>query len=193
MALDYALRSAIAQHDQVMLSALRNHGPSSRRDAMLLLDTDGRVEIDTLDRIRRRRGFRTTTGDARIRTSFRGGRGMAWTRVLDGRRAGIRTNLVGLIAAAIPIDDPLLRACRPVGVAQDHRACNARERWPLERRRSRQRKRRADRTIDRAWRHATGQTDSDRRTRSRIRRASCLAEPFLAERTGRGRAWLFGR
>ncbi|QSX77911.1 putative bifunctional diguanylate cyclase/phosphodiesterase [Agrilutibacter solisilvae] len=51
LALDFALRSAVAQHDEATLSsALRNHGRRVGATQMLLVGTDGRVEVDTAGR-----------------------------------------------------------------------------------------------------------------------------------------------
>src|SRR3990167_4740717 len=49
LALDFALRSAIAQRDQATVqSALRNHGQRVGAARMQLIATDGRIEADTL-------------------------------------------------------------------------------------------------------------------------------------------------
>ena len=48
LALDYALRAAIAQHDQsTVLSALRNHGRRIGAERMLLIGLDGAIRSDT--------------------------------------------------------------------------------------------------------------------------------------------------
>jgi diguanylate cyclase (GGDEF)-like protein len=48
LSLDFALRSAIAQHDQsTVLSALRNHGRRIGADRMLLIGLDGKIRSDT--------------------------------------------------------------------------------------------------------------------------------------------------
>ena len=50
LALDYALRSAIAQHDQATVrSALANHGRRVGATRMQLVDVAGRIEVDTAD------------------------------------------------------------------------------------------------------------------------------------------------
>ena len=50
LALDFALRSAIAQRDHdTVVSALRNHGKRVGATRMLLVDVDGRVEADTAE------------------------------------------------------------------------------------------------------------------------------------------------
>ena len=110
MALDYALRSAIAQHDEAtMLSALRNHGHRVGATQMLLLDTDGRVEVDTMGSYPARAKF--PYGDLVTRAFERPSAAVVawhghayWMAVVPV----FAPNLVGLIAAAIPIDDPLL-------------------------------------------------------------------------------------
>jgi len=110
MALDYALRSAIAQHDQAtMLSALRNHGHRVGATQMLLLDTDGRVEVDTLGSYPAQAKFPyddlVTRAFERPSAAVVAWHGHAYWMVVVPVFA---PNLVGLIAAAIPIDDPLL-------------------------------------------------------------------------------------
>ncbi len=48
LALDFALRQAIAQRDhQTVLSALRNHGARVGAGRMMLVDLDGKIEVDT--------------------------------------------------------------------------------------------------------------------------------------------------
>ncbi len=110
MALDYALRSAIAQHDEAtMLSALRNHGHRVGATQMLLLDTDGRIEVDTLGAYPAQSKFPYSDlvgrGYERPAAAVVAWRGHAYWMVVVPVFA---PNLVGLIAAAIPIDDPLL-------------------------------------------------------------------------------------
>ena len=110
MALDYALRSAIAQHDEAtMLSALRNHGHRVGATQMLLLDTDGRVEVDTLGSYPAQAKFPyadlVTRAFERPSAAVVAWHGHAYWMVVVPVFA---PNLVGLIAAAIPIDDPLL-------------------------------------------------------------------------------------
>lgn len=110
LALDYALRSAIAQHDQAtMLSALGNHGRRVGAAQMLLIDVDGRVEVDTLHAYRAGTPFPYTD---LVQQAFEkpaaavvAWRGHAYWMVVVPVFA---PNLVGLIAAAIPIDDDLL-------------------------------------------------------------------------------------
>src|SRR5262245_49584641 len=48
LSLDYALRKAVAEHDQATaLSALRNHGNRIGATRMQLLDLDGKITADT--------------------------------------------------------------------------------------------------------------------------------------------------
>src|ERR1051326_6865663 len=50
LVLDYALRSALGQHDQAtILSALHNHGRRVGAARMLMLDLDGTVTADTAE------------------------------------------------------------------------------------------------------------------------------------------------
>ncbi len=110
MALDYALRSAIAQHDQAtMLSALRNHGHRVGATQMLLLDVDGRVEVDTLGAYAAQSKFPytdlVTGGFERPFAAVVAWHGHAYWMVVVPVFA---PNLVGEIAASIPIDEPLL-------------------------------------------------------------------------------------
>jgi len=110
LALDYALRSAIAQRDQAtMQSALANHGRRVGATQMLLLDAQGRVEVDTLG-----------TYSAGARFPYSDLVEQAYTQPAAAVVAWhnhaywmvvvpvFAPNLVGLIAAAIPIDDSLL-------------------------------------------------------------------------------------
>jgi len=110
LALDYALRSAIAQHDQAtMQSALANHGRRVGATQMLLLDPEGRVEVDTLGAYARGTRFpysdlvnRAYTQPAAAVVAWRDH--AYWMVVVPV----FAPNLVGLIAASIPIDDGLL-------------------------------------------------------------------------------------
>src|SRR5581483_8719576 len=59
LALDYALRVAIAERDQqTVLSALRNHGRRAGATRMMLVDLDGEIEADTLARAQPEQSFR---------------------------------------------------------------------------------------------------------------------------------------
>jgi diguanylate cyclase (GGDEF)-like protein len=109
LSLDFALRSAIAQRDQATLrSALANHGQRVGATRMQLVGVDGRIEADTLP------------GPA--------GRAFAYNDLLERsferpaaavvswqQRAYwvvavpvIAPDLVGVIAATLPVDDALL-------------------------------------------------------------------------------------
>ncbi len=110
LALDYALRSAIAQRDEAtLLSALRNHGDRVGATQMLLVDVDGRIEADTADRFRAgsRFPYSDLVGQAMEQPAAAV---VAW----DGNAYWMvvvpvfAPNLVGFIAAAIPVDAPLL-------------------------------------------------------------------------------------
>jgi len=110
LALDYALRSAIAQHDQAtMQSALTNHGHRVGATQMLLLDTDGHVEVDTLGAYAAGAPFPYTDlverAWSRPAAAVVAWRDHAYWMVVVPVFA---PNLVGEIAAAIPIDDRLL-------------------------------------------------------------------------------------
>jgi predicted signal transduction protein with EAL and GGDEF domain len=110
LSLDYALRSAIAQHDQAtMQSALTNHGRRVGATQMLLLDVDGRIEVDTLGAYPVGSAFpyadlvdRAWSQPAAAVVAWRGH--AYWMVVVPV----FAPNLVGEIAAAIPIDDSLL-------------------------------------------------------------------------------------
>ncbi|SEM45648.1 diguanylate cyclase (GGDEF) domain-containing protein [Pseudoxanthomonas sp. GM95] len=110
LSLDYALRAAIAQHDEdTLLSALRNHGRRVGASQMLVVDLDGKIEADTL-------GVATTgtmfphpdlLADAleKPASAVVAMRGHAYWMVVVPMLA---PDLVGFIAAAIPIDDATL-------------------------------------------------------------------------------------
>ena len=110
LALDFALRSAIAERDQdTVRSALRNHGRRVGATQMLLVDVDGRIETDTLEHFAPQSPFPYTDlleGALQQPASAV----VAW----DGRAYWMvvvpvfAPNLVGFIAAAIPVDDRLL-------------------------------------------------------------------------------------
>jgi diguanylate cyclase (GGDEF)-like protein len=112
LTLDYALRSAIAQRDRdTVLSALRNHGRRIGATRMLLVGLQGEIEADT----------QASDGNAPARfpfpdlveTAFEhpAAAVVAW----DARAYWIvvvpvyAPALIGLIAAAIPVDDAFLR------------------------------------------------------------------------------------
>jgi diguanylate cyclase (GGDEF)-like protein len=110
MALDFALRSAIAQQDEAtLLSALRNHGRRVGAAQMLLVGVDGRIEADTRAAFAPGAPFpytdltdRALQQPASAVVSFDGG--AYWMVVVPV----FAPNLVGFIAAAIPVDDRLL-------------------------------------------------------------------------------------
>ncbi len=110
LSLDFALRSAIAQRDQATLqSALRNHGQRVGAARMQLVGTDGRIEADTL-------GTPSPTAmfaypDLLERAFEKPSAAVvAW----HGRAYWVvavpvfAPDLVGVIAAMIPVDDALL-------------------------------------------------------------------------------------
>ena len=110
LALDYALRSAVAQRDEATLaSALRNHGRRVGATQMLLVGVDGRVEVDT-------------AGQWAVGTQFPYGdlveralQAPAVATVASQQHAQwmavvpvFAPDLVGYVAAAIPVDDRVL-------------------------------------------------------------------------------------
>jgi diguanylate cyclase (GGDEF)-like protein len=110
LALDFALRSAIAPRDEAtLLSALRNHGRRVGATQMLLVGVDGRVEADTRGEFAHGAAFpygdlaeRALQRPASAVVAFGGG--AYWMVVVPV----FAPNLVGYIAAAIPVDDRLL-------------------------------------------------------------------------------------
>ncbi|HTA63965.1 MAG TPA: EAL domain-containing protein [Xanthomonadaceae bacterium] len=110
LALDFALRSAIAQRDQAtVLSALRNHGRRVGAARMLLVGTDGKIEADTSTTADTEKNF---PYDDLLQRSFEK---PAAALVAENGRAYwmvvvpvFAPTLVGEIAAAIPVDDSLL-------------------------------------------------------------------------------------
>jgi len=110
VALDFALRSAVAQGDAATVaSALRNHGRRVGATQMLLVDVDGRIKADT-------------AGQLPVGTSFpyadlaeRALQAPAAAIVAWKQRAYwmvvvpvFAPDLVGYIGAAIPVDDRVL-------------------------------------------------------------------------------------
>jgi diguanylate cyclase (GGDEF)-like protein len=110
LTLDYALRSAIAQHDgATVLSALRNHSRRVGASRMLLLGLDGAIQTDTqADSTLRKFPFTDLLDTALDHPEAAV---VAW----NDRAFWIvvvpvsAPTLIGLIAAAIPIDDAFLR------------------------------------------------------------------------------------
>ncbi|HET9484586.1 MAG TPA: cache domain-containing protein, partial [Xanthomonadales bacterium] len=111
LALDYALRAAIAQRDQgTVRSVLRNHGRRVGAERMLLIGLDGRIEADTsdVDAASRTFPYPELLDNAYEARS-------AAVVALEGRAYWIvvvpvhAPQPVGLIAAGIPIDAELLQ------------------------------------------------------------------------------------
>jgi diguanylate cyclase (GGDEF)-like protein len=110
LSLDFALRSAIAQRDSdTVLSALRNHGRRVGATQMLLVGLDGRVEADTAGRLATGAAFPYADlvehalqrpASAIVATDG----GARWMVVVPV----FAPDLVGFIAAAVPVDDALL-------------------------------------------------------------------------------------
>jgi diguanylate cyclase (GGDEF)-like protein len=115
LSLDFALRSAIAEHDRAtVLSALRNHGRRVGATRMLLVGLDGAIEADTVQEDTSKTSpplhkfpFVDLTDAALERPAAAV---VAW----DGRAYWMvvvpvaAPALIGLIAAAIPVDDAFL-------------------------------------------------------------------------------------
>ena len=110
LALDFALRSAIAQHDQpTVLSALGNHGRRVGATRMLLVDVDGNVQADTAGRLPAGANFPVEGLMSRA-----GAQPASAIAAWDQRAYWIvavpvyAPDLIGFIAAAIPLDHRLL-------------------------------------------------------------------------------------
>jgi diguanylate cyclase (GGDEF)-like protein len=110
LALDYALRAAIAQHDQsTVLSALRNHGRRIGADRMLLIGLDGAIRSDTANAPADGQPFPfPDLADAAL------DRPAAAVVAMDGKAYWMivapvyAPEPIALIAAGIPVDNPLL-------------------------------------------------------------------------------------
>ena len=110
LSLDFALRSAIAQRDRdTVLSALSNHGRRVGATQMLLVGLDGRVEADTARHFADGAPFpyadlanRALQRPAAAVVAWHGQAN--WMVVVPV----FAPDLVGFIAAAIPVDDRLL-------------------------------------------------------------------------------------
>jgi diguanylate cyclase (GGDEF)-like protein len=110
LTLDFALRSAIAQRDRAtVLSALRNHGRRVGATRMLLIGLDGAIQEDTAEGSTPLLKFPfTDLTDAALE------RPAAAVVAWDGRAYWMvvvpvsAPALIGLIAAAIPVDDTFL-------------------------------------------------------------------------------------
>lgn len=110
LSLDFALRAAIAQRDRAtVLSALRNHGRRVGATQMLLVGLDGHVQADTAGEFADGARFpyddlvgRALEQPAAAVVAHRGRAN--WMVVVPV----FAPDLVGFIAAAIPVDDRLL-------------------------------------------------------------------------------------
>lgn len=110
LALDFALRSAIAQRDEAtLLSALRNHGRRVGATQMFLVGVDNRIEADTRGEFASGSPFqyadlveRALDRPSSAIVALNGG--AYWMVVVPV----FAPNLVGFIAAAIPVNDRLL-------------------------------------------------------------------------------------
>ena len=110
LTLDFALRSAIAQRDRnTVVSALRNHGRRVGATRMLLVGLDGTIEADSAESGAPLAKF-PFPDLAESALEHPSAAVVAW----DGRAYWIvvvpvtAPALIGLIAAAIPVDDPFL-------------------------------------------------------------------------------------
>jgi diguanylate cyclase (GGDEF)-like protein len=109
LALDYALRSAIAQRDQATLrSALANHGRRVGATRMQLIGTDGIIEADTLP-VAGQEAFAypdlLEQGYEKPTAAVVSWQGRAYWVVAVPVFA---PDLVGVIAATLPLDDAML-------------------------------------------------------------------------------------
>ena len=110
LALDYALRSAFAQHDEAtLLSALRNHGRRVGARQMFAIDAEGRVQADTAGTVAAGARFpypdlidHALDQPASAVVAWQGG--AQWMVVVPV----FAPNLVGFVAAVIPLDNRLL-------------------------------------------------------------------------------------
>jgi len=110
LALDYALRSSFAQRDEAtLLSALRNHGRRVGASQMFAIDVDGTVQADTRGDYAQGAGFpfADLTDHALERPASAVvalQKGASWMVVVPV----FAPDLIGFIAAVIPVDDQLL-------------------------------------------------------------------------------------
>jgi len=110
LALDYALRSAIAQRDQsTVLSALRNHGRRIGAERMLLVGLDGAITSDTATPVDNGEKFPfPDLAEAALEHAA------AAVVAMDGKAYWMivvpvyAPEPIALIAAGIPVDNPLL-------------------------------------------------------------------------------------
>lgn len=110
LSLDFALRSAIARRDQAtLLSALNNHGERVGASRMLVVGTDGTIQADTRPDAAQGAMFPypdlLERGYERPTAAVVAWQGRAHWMVVVPVSA---PDLIGLIAAAIPIDDAML-------------------------------------------------------------------------------------
>ena len=118
--LDYALRAAIAQHDQnTELSALRNHAQRIGATRMMLVALDGSVEIDTGAPRNRGGAF---PFPALLETAAAEDEASGLATVDDGVywvvAVPVRAPVaIGSIAAFIPVDNTLLAKLRSMAAA----------------------------------------------------------------------------
>ncbi|MEP7184478.1 MAG: EAL domain-containing protein [Rhodanobacter sp.] len=110
LSLDYALRSAIAEGDNgTVLSVLRNHGRRVGASRMLLIDSDGRVEVDTDDA-----GTPMTTFPFPDLIDRAYDQRTAAIVAIDGKASWMvvvpiyAPQPVGLVVVNVPVDDALL-------------------------------------------------------------------------------------
>jgi diguanylate cyclase (GGDEF)-like protein len=110
LSLDFALRSAIAQRDRdTVLSALSNHGRRVGATQMLLVGLDGRVEADTAGHFATGAPF-PYADLAQHALQHPASAVVAWHGQANWMVVVpvFAPDLVGFIAAAIPVDDRLL-------------------------------------------------------------------------------------
>jgi diguanylate cyclase (GGDEF)-like protein len=118
LALDYALRAAIAQHDQsTVLSALRNHGRRIGAERMLLIGLDGAIRSDTSNTVAEGQTFPfPDLADAAL------DRPAAAVVAMDGKAYWMivvpvyAPEPIALIAAGIPVDNSLLARLQQLSV-----------------------------------------------------------------------------
>jgi diguanylate cyclase (GGDEF)-like protein len=118
LTLDFALRQAVAQHDAAtVVSVLRNHGHRVGASRMLLIAPDGTVDGDTSEGPHH--AFRTFPDPAlldRAEADDRAGR----VAILDDKPVWLvvvpvmAPDLIGYVAAALPLDDAALNRIRDI-------------------------------------------------------------------------------
>lgn len=120
LSLDYALRTAIAQHDgQTLLSALRNHGRRIGAARMAIIGLDGELAADTEPPVFGRafsyQGLLRNAEDKGKATGLISADGRLYWVVLVPVRAPIT---VAFIAAFIPVDDALLGKMQAIAASR---------------------------------------------------------------------------